>query len=126
MAGSARVLSPLASLIDNSGSSAKTEVTRCPECLCVRVVSRMQHSELRLIKYGSENESSDDSDSCCCVCHLNDSLHSRHTSRSVSPVSESLRDVTRCVEHRFDSNSVAQCCKCRNVCVSYLKKVSAS
>jgi len=118
---SASALSPVASLVDSSWSSAKTEVSRCPECQCVRVVSRMQHSELRLIKYGSENGPSDDSDSCCCVCHLD----SRDTSRSVSPVSGSLHDVTRCIiEHRFDSNSTMHCCKCRSLCFSYLRKVS--
>ena len=125
MSVSADVLSPVASLIDSSSSSAKTEVSRCPECQCVRVVSRMQHSELRLIKYGCSSESSDDSDSCCCVCHLDDSLHSRDTSRSVSPVFGSLRNVTKCIDHRFDSSTNIECCKCRNLIYSYLKKVSS-
>ena len=131
--------SPLASLLESTQSSgAKTEVSRCAACECIRVISKMQKSELRLIKYGPalsgtgtfgknlnvshSDDSGSDQDSCCCICHLDDGPGSG----SISPVSDCLHQVNDVASRNRHSHAISaaqKCCKCYAMCINFIHKV---
>ena len=136
----------LTSLLDSLHSNPqRTTMHQCPACGCLRIVSRMYRSELRLLKYGpgmsvpelqpgsglsGSTLDSEDRESCCCICHLHDAPE--RSSRCVSPI-QSERGISlysddeehqgKCEKHDNSFANVDECCKCRSICTNLIQRV---
>ena len=137
----------LSSLLDSLHSNPqRTTMHSCPACGCLRIVSRMYKSELRLLKFGpgvsiaemqppgsglsGSTLDSEDRESCCCICHLHDAPE--RSSRCVSPI-QSERGLSlfsdddqeeKCEKHDNAFVAVDECCKCRSICTNLIQRVS--